>query len=187
MTFPSENILLTGEKGVGKSTLVSTVLDSISVPYQGLFTERIFQGRRVYGFGLKNESERSLEIFAYENNLKESGYFRYLVDIDVFENKGCTILSSIREETKLFVIDEIGIMEREAERFLESFWQLLQSPLPVLAVIQKRAEYIWEQIDPESGCKIYEITRENRDSVAKNILHFLNEILIHSNTSGTGF
>ena len=82
-----------------------------------------------------------------------------------------------RPETKLFVIDEIGIMEREADRFLRRFWQLLQSPLPVLAVIQKRAKYIWEQIDSNSHCNIFEITRENKDAVAQNILHSLNEII----------
>ncbi|NOY59361.1 MAG: hypothetical protein GXO75_10615 [Calditrichaeota bacterium] len=180
MDFLSENILLTGEKGVGKSTLISTILDSISVPYQGLFTERIFKGQGVYGFGLKNERERSLKIFAYENNFKKDGYYRYLVDIDAFENRGHAILSSVRPETKLFVIDEIGIMEREADRFLERFWQLLQSPLPLLAVVQKRAKYIWDQVDSNSGCRIFEITRENRDSIAKNILLSLNEILSRS-------
>ncbi len=186
MNALSGNILLTGEKGVGKSTLVSTILTSFHLPYQALFTERIFKDERVYGFGLKNEKERSLEMFAYENNFTESGYFRYLVDITVFEKKGLAILSSIRSETKLFVIDEIGIMEREAGRFLEKFWQLLQSPLLVLAVIQKRAEYIWEQIGADSGCRIFEITRENRESVAKDILRLLNEILVHSERSETG-
>ena len=172
---------------MGKSTLISTILDSINVPYQGLFTERIFKGQKVYEFGLKNEREKSLKIFACENNFKKDGCYRYLVDIDVFENRGRAILSSMRPETKLFVIDEIGIMERQAEQFLERFWQLLQSPLPLLAVIQKRAKYIWDQIDSNSGCRIFEINRENRDSVAKNILQFLNEILIRSKYYRTGF
>jgi len=125
------------------------------------------------GFSLSGIGDENARIFAHQDFAGAPRHSRFGVRPEVFEQYGAAILKNIRSGTKLIVIDEIGVMEKQAKHFLHQFWQILDGPLPVLAVVQKRADYIWRYVERREDSAVFCIDHQNRETITSQILALL--------------
>jgi nucleoside-triphosphatase len=73
-------------------------------------------------------------------------------------------------QSQLVIIDEIGKMECFSQRFTNDVTDLLSSPKMLIATIAMRGEGFISQVKSRSDCRLVTVTRENRDSLAHELL-----------------
>ena len=166
------HVFLTGEKQVGKSTLVSAVLASAGLKYGGLRSISVFDennDRNVYLVPANGENRESAVLAGVCSN-------RHITERhpEVFDDVGCRLLE-FDDDTKLVVIDEIGNMERDAERYSDRILELLdRNDIRILGVLQKKANsHLAEAIRKHPNVRIIEVTEENRDKLVPVVIGLL--------------
>ncbi|XP_024641065.1 cancer-related nucleoside-triphosphatase homolog isoform X2 [Medicago truncatula] len=133
--------LVTGPPGVGKSTLIMRVFESLkasnpTLKVQGFYTLRV-AGERV-GFEVVTLDGRTCPLASSNFSSQESHRWpnvgKYKVDVASFESLALLELQ-VREDTDLFIIDEVGKMELYSSSFFPAVLKVLESNIPILASI----------------------------------------------------
>ena len=157
---------------MGKSTLVSAVLSSIGLKYGGLRSISVFDennDRNVYLVPADggNDEPAALAGVCSSRHITER-------HPEVFDDVGCRLLE-FDVDTKLIVIDEIGNMERDAERYSDRILELLdRNDVRILGVLQKKANsHLAEAIRKHPNVRIIEVTEENRDKLVPVVIGLL--------------
>ena len=172
------HLFLTGEKRVGKSTLLRRLLQALEIEPAGYET-RLWQvegERRGYLF------HSFSPIGLYQNDCPCSlrlAVQRSIPVLPVFEEIGALSLSAAREsDAPLILMDELGKLEREAHAFQSAVLACLSGGKPVLGVLQK-GEYPLEQaIRARGDVRILTVTEQNRDALYPEALETLKNMLL---------
>ena len=166
------HVFLTGEKQVGKSTLVSAVLFSVGLKYSGLRSISVFDeknDRNVYLVPAGGGSNEPAVLAGVCSN-------RHITERhpEVFDEVGCRLLD-FDEDTELVVIDEIGNMERDAKRYSDKIMSLLdRTDVRILGVLQKKADSdLAQAIRKHPNVRMIEVTEENRTALVPVIIEML--------------
>lgn len=139
------NLVLTGPIRAGKSTIVRRVMEKLRWRKPaGFFTRADPDQRPATTLMLETWTG---EAFSFARRIETvlEGAPSYEVDLNVFEHFAVHCLESAGPQTPV-VLDELGVMELRAERFIRAVSDLFHRPGPVLAVIQARALDRWMTI-----------------------------------------
>ncbi|OVA00627.1 AAA+ ATPase domain [Macleaya cordata] len=189
MAAPGKCFLVTGPPGVGKTTLVMKVLESLrtsnpNLKVQGFYTREIRQGMERVGFEVVTLDGRkgplaSTTISSTES-LRWPSVGRYKVDLTSFESLALPELQ-VKEDTDLFIIDEVGKMELFSSSFFPAVLKVLESNIPLLASIPipKFGRDIpgVARMRNHPGATIFTLNTSNRDAVKEQIYSQLVDIL----------
>lgn len=161
------HLFLTGEKQVGKSTLLRKVIDACQLDCAGFETQAFDLNGERRGFTLHGR----VEMPPYENDCICCARIeanRSVPVLPVFDINGAHILQkSIASASPFILMDELGKLERKSESFVSGIFAALDSGKRVLGVLQKcRSEHI-ELIMQREDVTIITVTPENRDALAK--------------------
>jgi len=163
----SYRVAITGAPGVGKSTLVMSVLDRLNCNAGGVLTqERRIGGKRV-GFellDLKNGVRG--ELATLEGEGPSMG--RYRINLPDLEEVGAKAIETAIKDSNIIVIDEVGPMELFSERFINAAERALASDKPILLVVQARSQHPLAQKIREKF-KLITVTEKNRDSIVDEV------------------
>ncbi len=162
----SENLLLTGRPGVGKTTLVRRVVQRLGRPAGGFYTRELRQHGRRIGFEIETLAGETA-ILAHVDIRSRYRVGRYGVDVEALERVGVPAVRNALQQGWLVVIDEIGKMELYSEAFKAAVLEALDSPIPVLATITQSRHPWAERIKRRADVAIIEVTRENRDALVE--------------------
>lgn len=161
MAEKKRHLFLTGEKGVGKSTLIKR------------FLERAEREGTVGGFlTVKSQTvfpgQASIHLLPLGRPLLPSfdNFLTFCGKQDRetaarFNSLGCAALSHAGD-VSLLLMDELGPHEAKAMLFREKVAGLLDGPVPVLGVLQKADSPFLSEIRSHPAVKVLEITYENR-------------------------
>ncbi len=159
------NLFLTGEIQVGKSTLLRKLLEKSGLRAGGVET----------GFGpWRAEKERSLFLHPYGQPdyspaavCCRMGPRGKTVYPEVFDGRGAALIRAALGDpaVEVIVLDELGCLEAEAREFRAAVLEALASPKPVWGVLRLGGG-CWG--DADLG-KIVTVTRENRDMLAEKL------------------
>ena len=156
------HVLICGEVGVGKSTLINKLLAGTKKP--------------VYGYCTKSLNKRDdgyHEIYMYPPSDPEKKV--YLADCDtkhrhintdVFETYGVELLNNVGNDG-IILMDEIGFMENNAEKFKARVLEVLDGDVPVLGAVKSshpESEFL-NAVRNHPKVKLYSITKDNRDEL----------------------
>jgi nucleoside-triphosphatase len=175
----SLRVFLTGAPRVGKSTLVRKVADMIrqsGVKVGGMTSGDLRSGTDRVGFEVRNLGTGETGLLAHVNQTTGPRIGRYRVSSEDLDRIGAeAILSAIKEAT-LIVVDEVGPMELTSRRFKEAVQAALESGKSLLGAVHRNAQDpLVRTIKSGRSIEVIEITRENRDSLADNlIVRFMN-------------
>ncbi len=174
------HILITGERGIGKSTLVNKLLETCGVPIYGYRTKNVVCDsdgqRRVYIYPVSDNVQYNTEencVAAARENNGSRGMASYP---QVFDRLGVEYLSQ-RKENGLIVMDELGFLETDASVFCQKVLECLDGDIPVLAVVRLHKDtWFLNRVRSHPNAELYTVTLENRDV----LYDVLKKIVFHS-------
>jgi nucleoside-triphosphatase len=173
MTSAVHKILLTGLPGCGKTTAVMKILEKVgSIKAAGFYTKEIRQGNERKGFCWKrlDGAKGTLADVDIKSKYRVG---RYGVDVAGFERDVVPVLDSSRDDTDLFVIDEIGKMECFSQRFVDAIRRLFAGDKPVLATVARKGPGFIDEVKNYPGTDLIILTESNRGNVIEQIIRKL--------------
>jgi nucleoside-triphosphatase len=165
-------LLITGSPGSGKTTVIRKVADSLSgLKLGGFYTEEIRVRGERRGFRLVTFDGRE-RVMAHVGIRGPHRVGKYGVDISAIDQLAESALAA-KEETEVYLVDEIGKMEGFSQKFVSAMRDLLDSKKTVIATIGQKGGGFIEEVKQRRDALILEVTRENRDQCPELILAWL--------------
>ncbi len=158
------NILLTGSPGIGKTTIITQVVEDCE-DAGGFYTEEI---RDRYRKGFKIVTLDGKEgILAHVDIKNRYTVGEYGVNLKDLDN---VAVKSVEEslDKDIIVIDEIGKMELYSEKFRDVLERALDTG-NVLGTIMGKNNYFTKKIKEREDVEIISVDEDNRDTLAKEI------------------
>lgn len=169
-------LLLTGRPGVGKTTVIRSVVAQLGARAGGFITEEVREAGRRTGFRLV-ALDGPTAILAGLNISGPYRVGRYGVHLSNLEQVGVESLwRAIRHaDVSVVVIDEIGKMELFSPAFREAVLEGLMSPKTVLGTItMARSEWV-DAVKARPGVTLLEVTPDNRSTLPELILAWIQQ------------
>ncbi len=126
------NILLTGKKKCGKTTLLKSILSELNEDYEGFYTsvKDEYELGNTYNI-IDFKSGERMPISRFDG----SGFMPVQSTFDSFGRD--IVKTAVNSECKLLVFDEIGRFERNSTAFLNELTKALNCEKTVIAVLKK--------------------------------------------------
>lgn len=164
-----KHILICGEVGIGKSTLIARLLEHSSRPLYGFITKKLdpdgngFHPIYIHPAGA---AERICE----ERNLIGTCDRRiHNINFDAFNTLGVTYLQA--KPGGIILMDELGFMEAKAEAFTRAVFDALDGDVPVIAAVKARFDIPFlDEVRAHPKTMLNMITTENRDALFSELL-----------------
>ncbi len=169
MGLKRKNLLITGLPGVGKTTLIKKLSETLKGFHPvGFYTNEIREGGERKGFELISLNGRK-GLLSHKNIRSPCQVGQYRVNVKGFEDLLYSI-SFFNPLTRLIVIDEIGKMECLSESFKELLKEILDSEKRLIATIALKGSGLIAEVKKRKDVHLFEITKGNRDSLFSAIL-----------------
>jgi nucleoside-triphosphatase len=174
----TKRILLTGEPGVGKSTLITKILANYPSLVTGIVAQEIREDGERVGFSsgsLENPSEVTIAHIhhASDINVGPFGVNRDGLDqvADILKKEA----ERAMVEKKVLVFDEIAPMQIASEKLALEIAQVIASALPAIMTIKlDDSEFpVLQEYKRTPGVELIEVTEENRDSLFDQLSDYL--------------
>jgi len=168
--------LIVGQRGVGKSTLIRRVLDTLDRP--------------VFGFETKKEQHledpvRGCPIYIYDagaaHHRSEENLIGYHREADTsaitaaFDRYAPRLMGPVTAD--VVELDEIGFLEARSEVFCRAVMHLLDADRPVIAAVKDRDIPFLESVRSHPKVRCFYITGHNRDALFEEVLEFMKQQL----------
>jgi nucleoside-triphosphatase len=161
-------LFLTGNPGVGKTTLIRAVVERLEgITSAGFYTEEIRQSGQRTGFRIVTLDGHAATLAS--SGKKQPTVGKYSIHVEEFEKLVLRYLDPVTALVDLYVIDEIGKMELLSGQFRTRIIELLAQPTNLLATVSKKGNGLLEQIKRRSDLEIIEVMRKNRDQLPEEL------------------
>jgi nucleoside-triphosphatase len=160
--------LLTGNPGVGKTTLLHKIIGRWRGPVGGFTTEEVRPDARRQGFKLITLDGQST-IIAGTDVMTKHRLGRINVDVDAIERVGVPALERALEMGGLIIIDEIGKPELLSSAFVEVLHRIVESEQPVLATLMLGYHEEIDALTKHSDARVIQVTQNNRNELPHQI------------------
>jgi len=167
-------LLLTGRPGIGKTTVIKTVVETLGEQAGGFYTEEIRGPGGRKGFRLVTLEGQ--EVVMAHVTLKGKGrprVGRYGVDAGAIERVGVTALRQAMQKRQIVVIDEIGKMELFCGPFKEAVLQAMGGPYTVVATAMAKPNPWVDSLKAMPQVEVWEVTAKNRDGMVERVIKWL--------------
>ena len=175
LTHIRKHLFLTGEKQVGKSTLLRNLIEAKKLDCTGFETKAFYLNDERRGFTLHGR----VEMLPYENDCiccARVGEKRSVPVLPVFDENGVTILQkSLFSPAPYILMDELGRLEKQAGAFIEQIYACLDSDKRVLGVLQKCSSAHVKAISERNDVTVLTVTPENRNQLLEQLIGSLEE------------
>lgn len=160
-------LLLTGQPGVGKTTVVDGVLAYLKaavVPVVGFLTRELREGGQRVGFVV--EALGGVQaVLAHRDYVSGPQVGRYRVDVEAFERVALPVLERARGGRAVVVLDELAQMELASTAFTEALDELFELPVPVLATVHQRSHPVTDRLKQRVDVEVTWVTAANREAL----------------------
>ncbi|MBI4052139.1 MAG: AAA family ATPase [Elusimicrobia bacterium] len=167
-----KNLILTGNPGVGKTTLIREVALPFRDQLGGFYTQELMEQGKRMGFVLKTFDGRE-GVLARKGRPSSVKLNRYGIDLNVLEGVGVEALRLAMRHQKIVVVDEIGSMEILSDLFRETVLACFAASRPVLATIRLGSQPFTDSVKKMAQTKLLALTRENYDLVKQEVKEWL--------------
>jgi len=163
-----KHILICGDRGAGKSTLIEKLLSRNCLPVYGFFTRntpRPDGAHDIYIYRTGDlERTQSKENYIDWCDSKKRSFNPY-----VFDTLGTEYLKAGQDG--IIVMDEIGFMETASKPFCDAVMRHLDGDIPILATVKGRFDIPFlDRVREHPNAALYTITEENRDELYETLL-----------------
>jgi len=156
-------LLLTGERGVGKSTIIRKILEKLQLAPAGFLTLPVQSPRGFEIVDLACGERAPIGIFNPDGTLEPCA--------SGFETVGVKALENARQlKAGLLIMDELGFLELGAPGFQASVLRALRDFPLILGVIKLRDNPFLLRIKQTAGVQVLEVALQNREAMAADLL-----------------
>lgn len=170
-------ILITGQPGIGKTTILKQLAEKAGDQAGGFYTQEIREGGVRKGFEIVTfDGERAhLSLKSPQKAFDNEIIFKsYRVNLDGIEKVAVPALMKARDEGKIIFIDEIGPMEISSRTFCDTIGQLLDDEnVTMIGTIVRRPCRFADDVKRHPRVQIVEITYKNRDGMVDEVWKML--------------
>lgn len=162
-------ILLTGDPGIGKSTVIQKLVEKLDTRAGGFLTHEIRSDGLREGFEIVT-LDGTKQLLATKRPLRAFCravlFGKYKVDLDAIDGVAVPALLAAKSAAEIVVVDEIGPMEALSSKFCEVILNLLEDrTLLVIGTIVARSHPFADRVKSYPRVKIISVTRENRSDL----------------------
>lgn len=163
------NLFLTGEIGIGKTTVLKNVLEKINLSIGGYTTDRTIDGpiRTYTARALYDETEK-VTLAKIDSTDWTKEVFKEAFDTEIL-----SILNYSFQNKDLIVLDELGFAENDIYSFTSTIYKLLDSNKIVFGILKDYDCEFLNTIRSREDIIILNITHQNRDSISSEALEIL--------------
>ncbi|HUS71134.1 MAG TPA: NTPase [Anaerolineae bacterium] len=165
-------ILLTGHPGVGKTTIIREIAESLGDSAGGFYTAEIRERGRRQGFKIVTlHGEEG--ILSHVDVKGPARVSKYGVNLRDLEGIGVAALIQAVANGRCVVVDEIGKMELLSQRFREVVLAAIEGDSTVVGTVLKARNPWVDDLKALPQVTILEVTEANRDHMAQRVLSLL--------------
>ena len=165
-------LLLTGNPGVGKTTLILRVAERLKDRrIGGFYTDEIRTRGHRQGFRLQTFDGQAF-IMAHVDLPKTHRVGRYGVDVSTID-AAVDIALKLEADRDLYLIDEIGKMECFSSKFVSAMRKLAKSDRLLVATVAKRGTGFIEEVKKQPDAVLWEVTYAGRDELSQAVVGWL--------------
>ena len=147
-----KNIFITGDRQIGKSTLISHILSECQKEYVGYRTlpdQKVSMG---YTYVMQDMTTQETMPISFYNGKRMMGI------PETFSDLGVRCLKhTLKSSCEIVVLDELGRFEQENLDFIESVYDLLDSEKWVIAVLKNEPISYLLQMKQREDCQLYDL------------------------------
>ncbi len=168
---------ITGLPNAGKTQALIKVIEMLEdgdKKVGGMITEPIMKSNRRVGFYVMDWISKKKDILAHVDHESKTVVGRYKVNIEVLENIGVKAIEDADENCDIIIIDEVGRMEVESERFVEVVKRVLEEDKPLILTLHKKSRNpLLQDIRRRDDVRILEVTPINRNLLPYKIIKLM--------------
>jgi nucleoside-triphosphatase len=175
-------LLLTGEKKVGKTTALRSIVASLGEEhFVGFYaTERRLDGKRVgFGVAMLDGREGTLAAIDSDSDMRVGrvidGRLKYGVELGFLEGVAVPAVRRAldRRTDQVVLIDEIGSMQLYSGAFRELVLDVLASSSIILGTVMSPSDPWADELKSRSDVETFLLTFQNRDSMTEMMTLYL--------------
>ncbi len=167
-------LFLTGQPGVGKTTIVIQVAAQLGLRAGGFYTQELRGASGRVGFQLITLDGQQATL-AHVNSRSRQRVGRYGVEVEAIERVGVAAIQRALAARQIVVIDEIGKMELLSAAFQRSVMEALGSPCAVIATVMRKPHAWVDALKARPAVTLWEVTPANRDELPGRVLAWLDQ------------
>jgi nucleoside-triphosphatase len=167
-------VFLTGTPGVGKSTVVRRVAESLRLEgtkVGGMTSGDLRSGSARIGFEIRDLSTDEAGVLAHVDRVTGPRIGKYRVNDEDLDRIGAGAILSGIKDADLIVIDEVGPMELTSGRFKEAVRAALACGKPILGTVHRNAQDpLVSEIKSAPRIEVIEVIYQNREDLARSLV-----------------
>lgn len=161
-------VLLTGPPGCGKTTALLRTLELVNRLAAGFYTAEVRERGERVGFDVVTLDGRRGPLARIGARGPRVG--RYGVDVDSFERVGVRALEAgLGDPGVLLVVDELGKMELQSQRFVELLPPVFVARNPLIGTILERPHPVADRYRGAEGVVVIRVTVGNRVELPREL------------------
>jgi nucleoside-triphosphatase len=176
-------LLLTGNPGVGKTTVLTQAVNALKergIFVGGMITREAREGGTRVGFEMLDLSSGRRGWLAHVRQKTGPQVGKYRVNLEDLNDLGAQAITDAVANCDVVAVDEVGPMELFSAKFKRAVQKALESHKLVIAVVHWRAnDTLVVQAKKREDSEVFTVTHENRDklpeTIAEKAVRFLNE------------
>lgn len=170
------NLFLTGEIGIGKSTILKNALNELkelNLSIGGYTTRRVYEGyfRRFMVKPLYGDSEEYTIIRGDSRDRSKE------IFIEAFQTNLISILDKSLRYSDLIVLDELGCAENDIDIFTSKVFELLDSSKIIFGVLKDADCTFLNNIRNRADVKVIRVNKNNRNYILKDVVEILRSFI----------
>lgn len=166
--MPVNNILVTGPPRSGKSTLIEKVVQSITRPAIGFFTQELREEGRRVGFSITTLQGKT-GVLAHQIIKSRFRVGKYGVNLEDLDQIAVPSMVPSAPD-QIVVVDEIGKMECFSLLFKETLLKVLSSDNLVIGSVAMKGDRFIQSIKQRADVALVSISENSRDLALKLFL-----------------
>ena len=167
-------LLLTGSPGVGKTTVLLRVVESLKTKgysVGGMVSREVRSAGVRVGFEVLDLSSNRRGWLAHVNQPSGPQVGKYRVNLEDLNSIGAEAILKAVEDCDVIAVDEVGPMELFSESFREAVRKAVECRKVVVGVVHWKArDRLIEEVKKREDTEIIEVTHENRNKLHENIV-----------------
>lgn len=173
----SIKIGITGLPGSGKTQALRKVVEMLEeeeYSVGGMITEPIIEKNRRVGFYVVNWKSKDKAVLAHTSVKSKFMVGKYGVDLNSLNTVGVEALKCACKDADVIVVDEVGKMEVESDRFVSAVKEAMETDKPMILTLHKKSRNpLLQDIRRRDDVRILEVTPINRNLLPYKIIKLM--------------